>query len=148
MLFRCPMWLAGSDVSYLVRALTYSFFHANIFHLAVNCLSVWVVWSGKDMKRDVRNFFTAFVIAVIVYPLGFRPCVGISNMLFASCGLRVRPQWFRTSNGIFFLIIMIAMCFAPQFAGTNHVAAFILGMAAQWAAGAIKPLKNDVRRFS
>lgn len=148
MIFRCPVWLAGAQVPYLVRAVTYSFFHANIIHLAVNCLSVWAIWNGKDMKRDFRNFFTAFVIAVIVYPLGFRPCVGISNMMFAACGLRIRPQWLKTASGILFLVIMLAMCFFPQFAGTNHVAAFALGMAASGIARSIEPLLNDVRRFS
>lgn len=148
MLFGCPVWLAGTDVPYIVRALTYSFFHANILHLAINCLSVWLIWSGKNTKCDIRNFFTAFVIAVLVYPLGFRPCVGISNLLFAAGGLRVRPQWLKTPKGVLFLVLMFAMCFLPQFAGTNHVAAFALGMTASGIARCIEPIMKDVRRFS
>lgn len=148
MLFRCPDWLAGTEVPYILRAASYPFFHASIIHLAINCLSVWFVWSGKDTRKDVRNFLTAFVISFIAYPLGFRPCVGISNMLFAACGLRTSPSWFKSVNGILFLAIMLTMCFFPQFAGTNHVAAFLIGMLFKMADSCFEPIRKDVRRFT
>ena len=147
MLLRCPQWLASADTPYLVRAMTYSFFHANILHLVVNSLSLWVVWSGKDRRRDFRNFLTAFVIAVLVFPLG-RPCVGISNMLFAACGLRLGARWLRTANGVFFLVLMVAMCFLPQFAGTQHLAAFFVGILFKAVDGCFDSLRRDVSRYT
>lgn len=149
MLFRCPAWLAGTEVPYIIRALTYSFFHANIFHLAVNCISVWVLYP----RRDVRNFLAAFAIAVLVYPLGFRPCVGFSNVLFAACGLRARPfsctYWWKAPTTIAFLAVMVAMCFFPQFSGTNHLAAFLLGMLfTRIDNNILEPIRRDVRRYT
>lgn len=148
MLLRCPMWLASPDVPYVLRAAVYPFFHTSIIHLAINSLSVWFVWPGKDKKRDIRNFFTAFLISFLVYPMGFRPCVGISNMLFAACGLRLRPSWLKTTNGIILLALMLVMCFFPQFAGTNHLAAFALGLAVSGLRRSLQPLMKDVRRFT
>ena len=154
MLFRCPVWLAGADVPYIVRCLTYPFFHANIIHLAVNSLGAWAMWSDTyNKKGDIRNFLTAFVISAIVYPLGFRPCVGFSNILFAACGLRARPfscdYWWKSPTTIVFLMTMVALCFVPGVAGTNHLAAFVLGvlfMNIYWRL--IEPIIRDVRRFS
>ncbi len=148
MLFRGPMWLAGTDVPYIVRALTYSFFHTSILHLAINSLSIWYIWPGLDKNRDVRSLFTALFIAFLAYPFGFRPCIGFSNVLFAACGLKVKMKWLKSRNGIIFLALMIGMCFIPQFAGTNHVAAFIMGLALSVVDGWLQPLKEDVGRYT
>lgn len=153
MLFRCPAWLAGTDVPYIVRALMYPLFHANIFHLAVNCISIWAVWNDYNPRRDVRNFLAAFVISFLVYPLGFRPCIGFSNVLFAAVGLRARPfsctYWWKLPTTIAFLVVMVAMCFFPQFSGTNHLAAFLFGMLfTSIDNNVLEPIRRDVRRYT
>lgn len=148
MLFRCPAWLMGDRIPYLVRATSYSFFHGSILHLAINSLSIWYIWPGRDKKGDIRNFFTALVIAFLAYPFGFRPCIGFSNVLFAACGLKVKMKWLKSRSGIIFLALMLGMCFVPQFAGTNHIAAFIMGLALSVVNGWLQPLKEDVGRYT
>lgn len=155
-----PEWLAGTDVPYIVRALTYSFFHANVFHLAVNGLAVWMLWNPKwGDRKHVRELFLALVIAFLAYPLGIRPCVGFSNVLFAAGGLRYRyllSGWsWRKGEIIFFYTMMIGMCFIPQIAGTNHVAAYLLGMAFSSIGNCFKPVADyfkqifdDARRYT
>ena len=147
MLFGCPTWLAAGCVPYLVRALTYSFFHASILHLAINGLSLWAVFPGRDKRREIRLLLAAYLIAVAVYPLG-RPCVGISNVLFAACGMRLNPSWLKSANGILFLVLLLGMCFLPQFAGTQHLAAFFIGMLLERMYGSLDTLRRDVRRFT
>lgn len=148
MLAGCPEWLASGQIPYILRAFAYSFFHTSILHLAINGLTVWLIWPGRDKQGDFRNFFTALLIAFLVYPMGFRPCIGFSNVLFAASGQRIRPSWLKTSNGILFLVLMVGMCFFPQLAGTNHIAAFALGMAVQYISKLVEPIKRDARRYT
>lgn len=147
MLFGCPTWLGAGCAPYLVRALTYSFFHASILHLAINGLSLWAVFPGRDKGREIRLLLAAYLIAVAVYPLG-RPCVGISNVLFAACGMRLKPSWLKSANGILFLVLMLGMCFLPQFAGTQHLAAFFIGMLLERMYDSLDTLRRDVRRYT
>ena len=152
MLLRCPQWLASQDVPYILRALSYSFFHTNLLHLAVNCLSVWILFPESNDHRHMRELCLALLIAFAVYPLGFRPCVGFSNALFAICGMRSKPlsctHWWKQPTVILFLVIMVAMCFMHQFAGTNHLAAFILGFVFMNIEKALQPLIRDASRYT
>lgn len=159
MLFGCPVWFASGTEPYVLRALTYPLFHANLFHLAVNCLSVWVLWPPHNERDNWREFAVACLISFIVYPLGFHPCVGFSNVLFATCGLRFRcllSAWgWRKLEIIAFYVTMVGMCFFPQFAGTNHVAAYTLGAALAYTHELLAPLRDrinltldDARRFT
>ena len=127
--FGIPEFLHGTD-HYWIRALSYSFFHANWWHLAVNGIAIWTIF---DPKRRFKQYqlFTGFAIAVLVYPLSFRPVIGFSNVLYAVLGLRtpsVRSSWWRQPAVIVFLAVTVALVFVPRFSATTHIAAFLLGM--------------------
>ena len=92
----------------------------------------------------------AFAIAVLVYPLSFRPVIGFSNVLYAVLGLRtpsLKSKWWRQPAVIVFLVVTVALVFVPRFSATTHIAAFVLGMAgASLQRGWLK-LTRDARRY-
>ena len=137
-----------TDGPYLLRALTYSFFHASWLHLAVNCLAVWGVY-GKGYK-PCRDLLLSFLVAVLVYPLSFRPVIGFSNILYCTLGLRVPPfshPWWKSRNAIIFIVVTLAMAFIPQLSATTHIAAFLLGMLLSYILRSLHNLSKDARRY-
>lgn len=143
-----PAWLAGTDTPYLTRALSYSLFHANVFHLAVNSLALWSVFSPKR-NDNVRNFLTAYIIAVIVYPLSFRPVIGFSNILYAMLGQRtpaLSSSWWKTPQVKMFIIVTLALAVIPSIAATTHIAAFVIGCIIAYCRRLLKALDNDLKR--
>lgn len=144
--FGIPGYMA--DGPYLLRALTYSGFHANWFHLAVNCIAVWSVFSPK--RKCGRDLAVSFLAAVLVYPLSFRPVIGFSNILYCMLGLRFPPfssPWWKTSNGITFIVATVAMAVIPQLAATTHIAAFLCGMGIASLRRGWKRMTKDARRY-
>lgn len=129
-IFRAPGYLSGTDVPYILRALSYSFFHASIWHLAVNSLAAWSVFAPAR-QRNGRDLAAAFVIAVLVYGLSLRPVIGFSNVLYAALGLRtpsLSSLWWSRPEVIAFLAVTVLMLFVPQFSALTHIFAFLAGM--------------------
>ena len=146
--FGAPEYLLGTE-HYWLRALSYSFFHASWWHLAVNCLAAWSIFV-PSRKCSTGMLVAAFAIAVLVYPLSFRPVIGFSNVLYAVLGLRtpsLKSKWWRQPAVIVFLVVTVALVFVPRFSATTHIAAFVLGMAgASLQRGWLK-LTRDARRY-
>lgn len=137
------------DGSYWERALLYSFFHGNWWHLAVNCLAIWTIFQPKYKTKPLQ-FVTAYLIAVLVYPLSFRPVIGFSNVLYAVLGLRtptLKSDWWQQPSVILFLAITVALVFVPRFSATTHIAAFLLGMACAALKRFYHSLTDDCRRY-
>ena len=68
----------------------YSFFHVNVFHLAVNLL---VLWQIKNRLTPVKAFMVA--VAASMLPMYVRePTMGLSGFLFAQFGI----LWGRTGR--------------------------------------------------
>lgn len=127
----CPADLAGQDIPYVIRTLEYHFYHANIFHLAVNCIAVYSIFNPKWGTHNGRDLLAAFIIASAVYPLTFHPVIGFSNILYATIGMRTPPlnsKWWRTPQTLTFLIVTILMVFIPQFSATTHIFAMTAGV--------------------
>lgn len=148
LIFGIPEFLCGTEC-YWLRATTYSFFHANWFHLAVNSLAIWTVF---DPKRKARPFqiAAAYMIAVLVYPLSFRPVIGFSNILYATLGLRtpsLSAPWWKQPAVIAFLAVTLAMLAVPSFSATTHIASFVLGMVVSSARRGYLKLTEDARRY-
>lgn len=134
---------------YWTRALLYHFFHANWWHLAVNAIAVWTIFDPKR-KTTPAQVITAYAIAVLVYPLSFRPVIGLSNVLYAVLGLRTPPlrnPWWKHPSVLAFLIITVAMVFIPRFSATTHIAAFALGMGGAALGRWWQKLTQDARRY-
>ena len=146
LLFGCPSWLAGQDAPYILRACLYPFFHANVFHLAVNILSVWVLFRRCKPSRLVA----AYLIAFAVYPLSFiRPVVGFSNMLFAVSGMNTpsfRDKWWTGTGTLVYIATMVLMGLLPQFSAITHIASFILGTLVAVLVRRCHKLHDDARR--
>lgn len=147
--YGAPAWLAGTDAPYMQRAALYSFFHANIWHLAVNCLAIWASFSPKRRRMGVE-LLLSYLVAFAVYPLSLRPVIGFSNILFATLGQRTPPlssRWWRTPPVILFIVLMFGMLFLPQFSALTHIVSFALGMLIASCRRGIDSLLKDARRF-
>ena len=137
------------DGPYWERAFLYSFFHASWWHLAVNSLAAWTIFRPGRRTSPAR-LATAFIIAVLVYPLSFRPVIGFSNVLYAYLGLRtpaLSDRWWRRPEVVTFLAVTVALVLVPRFSATTHIAAFALGMAGAALKRKYKDLTSDFRRY-
>jgi len=146
--FGIPDWLRDGD--YLTRAVSYSFFHASVWHLAINCLAIWSIFRKGDGCKACKDLVISYIIAVLVFPCAIRPVVGFSNILYAMIGLRTPPltsKWWRTSQVIVFLIVTVALLFIPRFSATTHIAAFILAIGCAYIRRFNQSLVKDARRY-
>ena len=147
--FGVPDFFHGTS-DYWLRAFTYSFFHANWWHLAVNSLAVWTIYPPRRGCKPCRDLLVPFLIAVLVYPLALRPVLGFSNVLYAVLGLRtpsLKSEWWKQPAVIVFLVVTIGMIFIPRFSATTHIAAFALGMAGAAIGRGWSKLTQDARRY-
>ena len=147
-LFGAPAWLQPDGAPYIVRALSYSFFHGNWWHLAVNALAIWTIY--KRPCKPCTDLLFSFLIAVAVYPLSFRPVIGFSNILYAQLGLRtpsLSSPWWRQPPVLVFLAVTLALVFIPRFSATTHVAAFALGMGVSALRRFRQSLLRDAGRY-
>ena len=149
LVFGCPEWLSDEQCPYVIRAALYPLFHGNIAHLAANCLAMWL---SLNPKRKGLAWELAFGLAVsfLVYPLAARPIVGVSNALYAICGLRTpsfSSRWWRSSPVITFLVITAVLLLFPQFSAVTHIAAFAVGVLMAHLRRTLKPYLQDVGRY-
>ena len=144
-----PDWLAGSEAPLMKRAALYPFFHASVWHLAVNALAVWTVFSPKREGKG-RELLLSYLIALLVYPLSLRPVIGFSSILFATLGQRtpsLSSRWWRTPPVILFIVLMFAMLAFPQLSGLTHIFSFALGMLIAACRRLVNGLLSDAQRF-
>lgn len=146
--FGAPSWLQPDGAPYIIRALSYPFFHANWWHLAVNALAIWTIY--KRPCKPCTDLLFSFLISVAVYPLSVQPVIGFSNILYAQLGLRTPPissPWWRQPAVLLFLTVTLLMAFLPRISATTHIAAFILGMAVAALRRSFKSILRDAGRY-
>ena len=144
-----PDFFYGS-AGYWQRALSYSFFHANWWHLAVNALALWTIYNPQRKCKACRDFILPYIIAVLVYPLSLRPVIGFSNVLYACLGLRtpsLRRSWWRQPAVILFIVLTALMVFIPRISATTHLAAFALGVMLAALHRTYLKVTEDARRY-
>ena len=115
----------------LCRALTYHFFHANVFHLLANMLPIWSLFSPKCRVRpSVGKIITAYLIATATFFVATRPILGLSNILFALSGLSIRDfrRWIKQPSAIVFLGVSVIMLAVPAYSGVTHLLSFSCGV--------------------
>lgn len=128
--------------------IAHHFFHANVFHLAVNCLAVWSVFSPQA-KLAKWVLPVAFVIGSFSYCFAAKPTIGFSNILFAIAGIRTpsfHSPWWRTVNCWVFIGTMVLMFFLPMFSATTHLVSFAIGVAVSACVRFKRKLDYDTRR--
>lgn len=124
-----PQWIADTRFP-LLCAMLYPLFHANFFHLAVNMLAVWPLYSPLRKNKGLL-LLTSWIISCLVWLLAPHPVVGISNLLYASIGCLspvLRPGYWCSPAVIIFYLMTFGMVFLPAVAGWSHIAALALGI--------------------
>ena len=147
LLFGCPAWL-HQDHAYI--SLAHHFFHANIFHLAVNSFSIWNLFR-QGVRYNLTPLVIAYVIATASWFCTSADAIGFSNIIFALVGLRTpsfKSSWWKGSTVITFLTINALMLLLPQVSAITHLISFALGCMAAGAQRIINNISRDYRRAS
>lgn len=126
--FGCPQWLADPDVPGILRAMAYPLFHVNIFHLAANGLSFWVMFR-PGRRQAGRDLLTGYAISCLVFPLASTPVAGISNLLYAVIGMRTPGRFWTMRSWQTVMVVALAMSLLPGVSGLTHAASFAAGAA-------------------
>lgn len=148
LVFRCPEWLHAD--SWHV-AFVHHFFHANLFHLAANCLSLWLMLRLPSARLDIRQIVTAYICASVSWYFATRDVVGASNFIFAFAGLRTpsfRSKWWRLQSVRTFLVVTVLMAVFPQVSAVTHVISFGLGCMCSAVTRTLKETDHDLVRIS
>lgn len=145
LLFGCPVFLHHGE-GYI--SLVHHFFHANILHLAVNCLSVWTLFR-KDIRYSMTPLVLAYIIGTASWFCTSADVVGFSNIIFALIGLRtpsLRHAWWKQPAVILFLAITALMALLPQVSAVTHIVSFVLGCIVAGAYRVVNSLSRDYSR--
>jgi len=145
LLFGCPAFL-HCDYGYV--SLVHHFFHANIFHLAVNCLSIWSLFR-KGYTYSWVPLACAYVIASVSWFCTSDDVVGFSNFLFALIGMRtpsLRSRYWKDPAVIAFCAITVLMALLPQVSAITHIVSFVLGCMVAGAIRIVNSISSDFRR--
>lgn len=128
--------------------IVHHFFHANVFHFAVNALAVWSVFDPIT-KPEKWILPIAFVIASASYCFTVKPVIGFSNILFAVAGIRTpsfKAPWWRSVNAWVFMGMMVLMFFLPKFSAITHLISFIFGVGVSACIRFSRGIDYDTRR--
>lgn len=132
--------LYGVSLYNLIGAFSYQFLHANLLHLVINVISLFVlykpfkfIYGNKfNFDNDVVLFSCIYLGSVIAALLTSTdvPTVGASGMVFFILGaiLALRPTKQQFINYIWVLIGFIASAVIGNSNTLLHLAAFILGV--------------------
>lgn len=118
--------VAYNDTSAWWKAFTYMFFHANIFHLAVNVLSLygilrrWRICAIHLLFALASATIAAFLTAHEVYTLG------CSGLILAISG--IVSSWYPNAKSILISLgFLLAFCLIPNINGMLHIVAWAFG---------------------
>ena len=142
-----PEFLAGWPL--VARMAAYPLFHANVFHLAGNCLAIYLVYTRRH-SDNLRCLVIGWLISCLVYPLASLPLVGVSNIIYATIGLRTPPisnRWWRDPSVLVFLGVTVAMLLVPKVAALTHIVAFVTGAVIASISRTIKQVNHDSARY-
>lgn len=128
------------------RWLTYSFFHGNWFHLAVNCIAIWGLYNPKRPCKPCRDLIIPYIIALVVFPFALRPMIGFSNMLYAVIGIQTpdfKSPWWKSTNVQIFFAVTLVMAFIPRISAFTHILSFAAGVGMAIIRRGIQSLLDD-----
>lgn len=148
LMFIGPDFLLQPHMPWLLKAFLHNFFHANIFHLAINMLVVWKLFP-PERKGRISLLLLSLAAATASYAAALRPTIGMSDAIYAAIGLLTpafSSPWWKKKETLLFLAITFLCIFVPNISATTHIAAFVLGTAYARIRDYIGKLKNDVRR--
>lgn len=147
-----PEFLLSDDIPSAAKAVSYHWFHANVWHLLANCLSIWLLIRTtryRSSRKVMSQFAIAFLIASVMYFTATKPVVGISNILFAIVGLRTpsfRHPWWRKPETIIFFAVTFLLLLIPQFSSVTHITSLLGGIGIAAISRTVRSLRSDVTR--
>lgn len=147
LLFGCPAFLHHDDACI---SLVHHFFHANLFHLAVNCYSIWNLFR-RGVRYSAFPLVLAFVFGTLSWFCTSADAVGFSNIIFALVGLRtpsISSGWWKGRGVITFLSVNVFMLLLPQVSAITHVVSFALGCIAAGMIRSYNRISRDYHRAS
>lgn len=127
---------------------THHFFHANVFHFAMNAIAIWAVLDPRT-KPAKWLLPVAFIIGSVSYCFAIKPVIGFSNIIFAMGGLRTpsfSSRWWHSTSALVFFGTMLLMFFLPQLSATTHLVAYIFGAGVAACIRFFKGLDYDTGR--
>lgn len=104
--------------------LWFPFFHANIFHLAANILTLAM------LRCEVRDILPAYAVAVIAsfFAVASVPTMGFSGVLYVLIGMQTGIFRGRvTLPKVWFFAFLLAGLFLPRVNGLLHIVCFASG---------------------
>lgn len=119
------------------------FIHANIFHLACNCIALWAVL-GRGIATDIVTLMLAWCLGFIGFCLSPAPVVGVSGIVFASIGLQAERFLKSMRNVATIAICLLMGLIVPDISVVAHLVPFVLGIAF-WLFGKISDDYGEVR---
>lgn len=101
----------------------YMFFHANLFHLLGNALSVYVVWQFRSDHPFVvaASLYGVALLAALI-TISDTPTVGASGVVFASVGFRLNRCRSLKTWGVVLLSVAVGALFSQINAALHGVA--------------------------
>ena len=137
------IWKPKVGMPLLIGALTHHFLHANIFHLAVNCLAVWTMFNTR-WKDSWMELLAGLFLGAVAYAIAGQDVVGFSNVLFAVLGIRYfKYEWYKTSYACVLPIAIIISSVIPGISVLTHFFSFLGGVLVAWSAGVYARLSKD-----
>lgn len=104
--------------------------HANIFHLALNAWTAWLVIPARAPRSWV-TLAIGTALGILGIALSPTPTVGFSAAIYAMMGLRWHEVNSKANRVI--LAASLALCLAlPHVAFVAHVVPFACGIACAW----------------
>jgi membrane associated rhomboid family serine protease len=123
----CPEFLHG-DQWYI--SLAHHFFHVNVLHIAINCISIWALFR-KGYVYQPASIIVPFLCATASWFVSPVDPAGASNFIYAVIGCRTPPlksRWWRSQPVVIFLIVTCVMLLFPQVSAVTHIVSFVLGV--------------------
>lgn len=130
----------GVSDTNLCGMFTYQFLHANMLHLIVNIVSLYLVYkpfkiiygNRFNYDNDIVLFLIIYLASVLaaMFGLSSTPTVGASGMVFFILGaiLALRPTKKQFINYIWVFIGFIVSAFMENSNTLLHLAAFVIGV--------------------
>lgn len=133
---------------WMSKAVSHHIFHANIFHLGINTASLFMLYR-KTNRHVFVELPLAWLMASLSYMAALRPAIGLSDILYAVCGLRFHgyfPNWRSDRKAWLFIATLSVFCLIPGASGMTHAASFISSAAVIHVYTMTKGILDDYRK--
>lgn len=114
----------------------YSFFHANLFHLAANAYSLCFI------KYTWKRIIIAYLISIPASFTSPMPAVGFSGIIFVLLAMNMSLPRISIKQWTYFIITNICISLLPGVSWEIHISCFLLGFLYSY----LNHIANDYRK--